>query len=395
VGKTVQLNLDLRLQRLATEELSKYASVGKPGAAVALDPTNGRVLALVSVPGYDPNQFIGGISKTDWDALQKHKLKPQINRSVGSAYAPGSVFKLMVAAEALDLGLISQGTSFKCDGVYKVGTWSKHCHKRAGHGYVDLERAIASSCDIYFYRVGQLMGPERLAKCAKRYGFGSKTEIDIAGENDGIERSGTVPDPEWKLKRKLGPWVGGDTVDYAMGQSMLTVTPLQLCRAVAAIGNGGTLYRPQLVRRILSRDDKGAGKVEFEPKVTPMGEIGITERSRNFVLRAMETTVAHGTAGSAQVAGIRVLGKTGTAQMVSDGHLVDNAWFVALAPAENPKIAVCVFVEAAGHGGDIAAPIARKLIARYMNIPLDPKPPVKQTGRANQTPATTSEEANQ
>jgi penicillin-binding protein 2 len=369
-GARVELTVDARVQQAAYDELAVWAARGHPGAAVALDPRTGAVLALVSVPSFDPNQFATGINASNWNALRNDPLKPLINRASGSAYAPGSTFKLITATAGLCSGRITPQDRVYCSGVIYLGRWPKRCHKASGHGSVDMVRAIQVSCDIYFYRLGQRLGPELMAQWARTFGLGKRTGIDLVRPGDPpVERAGVVPSPEWKRKRGYGPWVGGDTVDFAIGQAMLACTPLQMCNVAAAIANGGTLYRPQLVSRIVGTTKEGGPKViqTLQPQV--LGHIPFTPEALQVVREGMlQVMRPGGTASHATLPGVTIAGKTGTAQQRIRGKMVNHAWFVGYAPAENPSMAVCVFVEGGGHGGTVAAPIARKMFGAYFNI---------------------------
>ncbi len=372
-GASITLTIDRDLQRVAYEGLAEFARDGKPGAAVALDPRTGAVLALASVPSYDPNLFVRKVTSKDWNALNQDPRKPLINRAVGSAYAPGSTFKIVSASGGLETGATDRHTSDFCTGSIKLGRWTKRCHKHSGHGTVYLQSAMAKSCDVYFYHMGQRMGPDRLADFAHRFGLGKKTGIDLPG----VELSGTVPSPEWKQKRFHEPWVGGDTVDYAIGQSMLTCTPLQMCNVTAAAANGGTLWRPQLVREILGEDAAGRDVVVQKLKPEKLGTTALSASTSGLIVRSLQSVMEPGgTASALAIPGIKMAGKTGTAQMRYRGQMVNNSWFVAFAPLENPVIAVCVFVERGGHGGDAAGPIARKMIAHHLGVQLNPPSPV-------------------
>lgn len=372
-GATLTLTLDKELQKVAYQELQAQAAKGRPGAAVALDPNTGAVLALASVPSYDPNLFVNGITRANWKKIQDNPLLPQINRAINSAYAPGSTFKVITAAAGLETGLTGPYDRAYCRGVMFVGRWPKRCHRRRGHGSVNLNEALARSCDIFFYQLGQRLGPERMAKYARLFGLGTRTGIDLLRPGDPqIERDGIVPDPAWKAARHRGPWYGGETVDYAIGQAMLACTPLQMCNVAAAIANGGTLYRPQLVQRIVQHDAQNRPQVvrQLQPEI--MGRLGLSDRTLEIIRQGMRSVMTPGgTAAHMAIPGVAVAGKTGTAEVVRNGRKVDNAWFIAYAPADRPRIAVCVFVETGGHGGTTAAPIARKIIAKHLKVQID------------------------
>jgi len=366
-GATLRLSLRADLQAVAYEQLAPYLRQGHAGAVVAMEPSTGAVLAMVSLPSYDPRHFEGGIPRKRWRALQSNPLRPLINRATAMAVAPGSVFKVVTALAGLERRQTSIYDGTYCSGVIYLGKWPKRCHRRSGHGRVDFTEALAKSCDVFFYRLGQRLGPDNLARYARLMGFGKKTGLDIAGG----ETAGIVPDPQWKRKRGYGQWVGGDTVDYAIGQAMLAVTPLQVCNAVCAIANGGTLYQPHLVREIIRHDRSGKATAEaVRPKV--LRRLPFSQRNIAAVQRAMEAVVQRGGTGTAAaLPGVRVAGKTGTAQRRTREGMVNDAWFAAYAPAESPRIAVCVFIEAGGHGGEVAAPVARAVMAHYLNIRLE------------------------
>jgi len=375
-GATLRLGIRSDVQAAAYNELMAFARRGKPAAAVAMDPTNGTILTMVSVPSYDPAEFVGGIRRKRWMALQEDPGRPLINRTVAMATAPGSVFKLVTSIAGLETGRVSVYSRDYCSGVIYLGRWPKRCHRRSGHGSVDFTDAIAKSCDIFFYNLGRRLGPESIASYARMMGFGAKTGVDIAGG----EVAGIVPDPEWKKRRGLGEWVGGDTVDYAIGQAMLGCTPMQICNAVCAIANGGTLYKPHVVASVTRYDAKGNGTSQT---VTPevIRTLQLKPDTLPAVRRAMEAAVAPGgTATRCAIPGVRVAGKTGTAQRRRRGQMVNDAWFAGYAPADNPRIAVCVYVFEGGHGGETAAPIARAIMAQYLGVKGGP---ARQTGRSD------------
>lgn len=366
-GATLRLSIRADLQAVAYRELVPHVRRGRSAAIVAMDPSTGAVLTMVSVPSFDPRMFEGGIPRKRWQALQNDPRRPLINRATASATAPGSVFKVITAIAALEMGKTSRYDGAYCTGVMHLGRWPKRCHRRSGHGHVDFTQALAKSCDIFFYRLGQRLGPENMARYARMMGFGSRTGIDIAaGEVEGI-----VPDPEWKRKRKLGPWVGGDTVDYAIGQAMLGCTPLQVCNAFCAIANGGKLYRPHVVASVTRyKPDGSTLREDVKPEL--IRELTFRPGTLPLVRRALEAVVQPGGTGiRASLPGVRVAGKTGTAQRRRRGQMVNDAWFAAYAPADNPRIAVCVYVEEGGHGGEVAAPIARAVMASYLGIRLE------------------------
>ena len=371
-GSTLTLSIDKDVQKVACNELAAWAAKGKPGAAVALDPQTGAVIAMVSVPSYDPNLFVRGITAKDWKGISENPLKPQINRAVGSAYAPGSTFKMITASAGLETGSISPEERIFCAGKISLGKWTKRCHKASGHGSVNMHTALAQSCDVYFYRLGQRLGPDRIAQYARYYGLGKQTGIDLVRAGDlQVERAGNVPTPAWKEKRYHQKWVGGETVDYAIGQAMLGCTPLQMCNVAAAIGNGGTLYRPQLVKTIIDFDMQEKPHVSHTMQPIILHKLPFSSSTIDRMADGMRAVMEPGgTAAHDAIPGMLMAGKTGTAQMRQHGQMINNAWFVGYAPLIHPTIAVCVFVEGGGHGGVTAAPIGRKMIGAFMHLKL-------------------------
>lgn len=363
-GARIRMSINRDVQRAGYDALMAYAAQGKPGGAVALDPETGAVIALICTPSYDPNLFVRGISSTNWSKLSKDPRKPLINRAVAGATAPGSTFKLITSAAGLDSGRATPSTTEYCGGAIYLGHWAKRCHKRGGHGTLNMAGAIAKSCDVYFYRLGQRLGPDRIATYARRFGLGSRTGIDLPH----VEAAGFVPTPASKQKRWHQAWVGGDTVDYAIGQSMLAVTPLQMCTAVSAIANGGTLYQPQLIQSITAFGSDGKPHVVQTLKPKANGKLNLPPSVLSEIVKGMAMVSQPGGTGvSASLPGIAVAGKTGTAQKMIHGSMANSAWYVGFAPIDRPRIAVAVYIEGGGHGGQVAGPIARAMMARFFN----------------------------
>jgi penicillin-binding protein 2 len=372
-GGRLVLSLDLDLQRVAEASfLSEDPEQPKKmGALVALDPRNGDVLALVSSPSYDANAFAGGIDRSTWKALNLDVWRPLQNRAIAGVYPPGSTYKAIVAAAGLAEGVIDATTVVTCPGHFRLGRRVYRCWKRGGHGPVDLARAIAESCDVYFYELGKTLGVETLARYAKRFGFGSATGIDVRGEVPGL-----VPTPEWKLRARGEPWVGGETISLAIGQGANLTTPIQLAVAYAAIANGGRLVQPRVVLRRETWD--GVVVEETQPIFRAENIIAqpILEMVKNGLTRVVMDP--RGTGRRARVPGIIVAGKSGTTQVVSldlvEGlepeeiplRYRDHALFVAFAPVESPEIVVVAIAEhAGGGGGAVAAPMVQKVLAKY------------------------------
>ena len=369
---SVQLTIDLDLQQAAEaafvpETAEEHARVG---SAVALDVHSGDVLALVSKPSFDPNAFAGGIDAVTWKRLLSDKLKPIQNRAISGQYPPGSTYKAIVAAAGLEAGLIDPNRRIFCPGFFRLGNRTYRCWKHEGHGSVDLHRALVESCDVYFYTIGRDLGVDRLFEFANGFNLGRTTGIALPHE-----RPGLIPSSAWKLRALKEPWMAGETISASIGQGFNLVTPLQLAVAYGAIANGGALVRPRLVLRVSDAD----GRLVDGPPPESSGRVPVRREFLDLVRSGLEGVVEepHGTGARARVTGVRVAGKTGTAQAVGLKHtegvdeddvaweLRDHAWFVGFAPAEAPEIVVAALVEHGGHGGSAAAPVVQKVLARY------------------------------
>jgi penicillin-binding protein 2 len=320
-GEEVTLTIDLDIQRAA-----EAAMAGHNGAVVALDPNTGDILAMVSAPSFDLNAPGGARS--------------EFNRAVRGQYPPGSVFKIITAAAGLEDGKINPNTYFYCDGAYQ----GIRCWKHDGHGAQDLVNALAHSCNVYFMHTAERLGADELAKMARR--FGLDQSVDIDGVLTG--KAGVVPNPAWAKRVMHRAWEPGDTLQMGMGQSSLTVTPLQSAFVAAAIANGGHLVRPRLIQRI-------GDKTQPTQPPTPLG---LKAETLRWIERGLRAVVVEGTAKQLD-ASLQIAGKTGTAQNPGGA---DHAWFVGYAPANHPTIAIAVLVEQGGHGGVVAAPIAEAII---------------------------------
>jgi len=368
-GFNVYLTIDKDLQVLAERSLHD-----KAGAIVVMKPSSGEILAMASSPTFDPNDFAKGMDKKGWERLISHGYFPLQNRAVSGQYPPGSLFKLVVALAGLEEGIIDPNEKIFCGGSYGLKGRVYRDWKEQGHGHVDLRRAIVESCDVYFYRMGQKIGIDTIAGYARRLGFGCETGLEL-----GDEKPGLIPDKAWKLRRWHAPWEEGETLSVAVGQSFTLITPVQIARFISALFNGGILYRPQATKWIGRRDQE----IVFESKPDITGYWHLKRENMELVKRALIGVVnePHGTGWRARLDGIRVAGKTGTAQVIAlpqeeeesvqerdvPYRFRDHAWFVAVAPAENPEIALAVLIEHGGLGGAVAAPIARDLLESYFN----------------------------
>lgn len=352
-GPSLTLTLDQGLQVVA-----ERAFGGRAGSAVALDPMSGEILAMTSVPAYDPNEFATGIDAALWQKLTSDPETPLMNRVIQGQYAPGSVFKIVVAAAALEEGVITPRTSFYCPGHLAIYDTVFRCGRPDGHGMVSLHQALAQSCNVFFYQVGARLEIDRIARWATRLGLGAPAGIDLPHEVSGV-----IPSSEWKLRREHVPWYAGETISVAIGQGQVTVTPLQLARLAALVANGGHLVSPHLVKAI--------GR---EPRPTPpLAESRLRPETIAAIREGMCAVVnEHGTGWRAQLRSVEVCGKTGSSQVVasrgkqpSSYATLPHGWFIAFAPKERPRIALAVLVEHGGSGGVAAAPVAREILARF------------------------------
>ncbi len=353
-GNDLRLTLDAGLQMLA-EQLLK--DTGKSGAIVAIDPNDGGILAMTSQPDYDLEILNGRTDGEQWAAIAHDPDKPLFNRAIQATYPPGSVYKLLLAIAALEENVITPEKKIFCSGVYKLGRGRFRCHGGEGHGWVDLEKSIVESCNTYYYQLIFDLGFEKWTEYGSMFGFGTSTGIDISGE-----RSLQLPSAAYYDKRYgKGKWTKGYLVSLAIGQGELSTTPLQLAAFTATIANRGTWYQPHLVSGYYPDNSDTFAPLDFMQK-----KVAVSEQTFETVRQAMYNVVEEGTGRLAAVDGVKVAGKTGTAQ---NPHGENHAWFVAFAPLENPTIALAVLVENAGYGGSVSAPIAGKLINYYVNGP--------------------------
>jgi penicillin-binding protein 2 len=371
-GGSVQLTLDLDLQQAAEDAFlpDVLGERARIGAAVALDVHSGDVLAMVSKPSFDPNDFAGGIAAEKWQQLTTDKWKPIQNRAISGQYPPGSTYKVFVAAAGLEEGLIDPKRKIFCPGYLRVYNRTYRCWKAGGHGWVDVHQALVQSCDVFFYTIGKDLGVDRLAHFAQGFNLGRRTGIRLQQEMPGL-----TPTSAWKERRFKEPWMAGETISTSIGQGFNLVTPLQLAVAYAAIANGGTIVRPRIVLRVADAE----GRLVDGPLPEQAGTVPVRREHLDRVRAALEGVVHEigGTGARARVPGVRVAGKTGTAQVVGLKHTEgldddeiafefrDHAWFVGFAPAEAPEIVVAAVVEHGGHGGSAAGPIVQKVLARY------------------------------
>lgn len=367
-GYNMLLTIDADLQKAAWEAIE-----GKAGSVVVMDPRDGSILAMVSSPSFDPNLFNEGISSELWAQLQSNPFAPLSNKAISGQYPPGSTYKLIVAAAALEQGVITPDTKVFCNGTFTLGNRTYRCWKKGGHGHVNLHQAIVGSCDVYFYTVGKMLGVDKIAEYAKRFGLGELAGIDLPNEKKGL-----VPTREWKLKKKKEVWQMGETISIAIGQGFNLVTTLQLANAFGTFANGGTLWSPYLVKQIQTTD----GKVYKEYYPVKKGELSLSKETMAILNDALRGVVNEpgGTGHNAKLSDVEVCGKTGTSQVVGlpqnerarrarflRAFHKDHALFACYAPSKSPEIVVAVILENAGGGGAVAAPVARKILSAYFD----------------------------
>ena len=361
VGNTVELTIDLELQKVAEQALGDRA-----GAAVALEVNSGEVLAFVSTPDFDPAAFTGHVAPATWKEYLEDPRHPLENKALRGMYPPGSVFKIITAMAGLEEGLIDAHTSIDCPGYFNFGNTTFRCWRKRGHGRVELKKAIRESCDVYFYKLAERLGVNRIAAYASRSGLGAPLGVGLDNEKGGI-----IPTEEWKRKRFGQKWFKGETISVGIGQGYVLTTPMQLASMIATVANGGVLYQPRLVRRIC--DSNGKVVREFSSRV--IRKTGIRPETYRLVREGLFAVVnePQGTGGMARLSEVAVAGKTGSSQVVKlrqgKGEVPyqfrDHALFVAFAPYQKPEIAVAVLVEHGVHGGSAAAPIAGRMLRAY------------------------------
>jgi penicillin-binding protein 2 len=368
-GNTLQLNIDLDLQKAAYAALQETLSHGHPGSAVALDPNTGAVLAMVSTPSFDLNTYT-----KQFKSLNTDPMKPLYNRVTRGAYACGSTFKLVTAAAGLEAGKITPDSSIYCAGSLRVGNRTFKCD--GNHGNIAFETALGKSCDVFFYNVGLMVEQRGMEQMAKRFGLGARTGIDLPGEV-----RGSIPSPEYKQRHHLDKWQRGDTVNMAIGQGFVQVTPLQLADYTAALANGGTLWHPHLVKEVRAPSGGRVNVIAPEKR----GDLGLRPEFRDAIVRGMRKVVEPGgTAPNVAIPGLDIAAKTGTAQT---GKGKDNAVFVCFAPADHPKIAIAVLIEKVGHGNEFAGPVARQMLLEYFRHPAE-KPTIEARAAPRPHPGT-------
>jgi penicillin-binding protein 2 len=344
-GKDLTVSLDAGLQAVAERELA-----GKVGAAVAMDPRTGEILAMAAKPDFDPNMFAGRIKAHDWKAINS-PAKPLLNRAISSAYPPGSVFKIVTTLAAMENGVVREDSKFNSTGVFYVGNRMFRDWKAGGFGRVDFHKALVMSIDTVYYELGLRLGPDKMAAAARSLGLGTATGILLGHEVDGL-----IPDSAWKKSRLGEKWYPGESANMAIGQGYVLTTPLQLAVMMTTVANGGRVVRPKLVRPPAEAEAADPGIVNhWKPETWKM------------LRGALADVVDHGTGTAAKIPGYPAAGKTGSAEVIKGQKT--HGLFVCYSPADKPRIAISVLLEKAGHGGSVAAPIAGKLLRQFYGIP--------------------------
>jgi penicillin-binding protein 2 len=363
-GNNLVLSLDLPFQLKLEEIMLRNLEKLKLTRAtiVAMDPRNGEVLAMVSLPAYNNNLFSRGISKEEYATLINHPDNPLINHAISGQYPSGSTIKMVMAVAALEEGVISESTAVQSTGGIGIGQWFFPDWKAGGHGRTDVRKAIAESVNTFFYYIGggyedfRGLGLERIVDNFERFGLGAQTGIDLAGE-----ASGLLPNQEWKKKTKGESWYVGDTYHMSIGQGDVLVTPLQVANFTTVFANGGKLFRPHLIRAVLDSNDQPLRTVE----ATPVRENFLDDYNVHIVKEGMRQTVTAGSARSMADAPVAIAGKTGTAQWARDK--ANHAWFTGFAPFDEPELVLTVLIEEGGEGSSVAVPIAKEAFAWYFS----------------------------
>ncbi|MCD6471347.1 penicillin-binding protein 2 [bacterium] len=362
-GDDLYLTIDSQLQKKLFKTLTYYARLTKSyrGAAVALNPRNGKVLALVSIPSYDNNQFIKGFKQDEYQKLKTNSLKPLFFRAISGEYPPGSIIKLIIAAAALQEKIINKNTTILSAGGIRVGKWFFPDWKKGGHGPTNVIKALAESVNTFFYYVGGGykdfvgLGTKKIAEYAKSFGLGKKTGIDLYGE-----KSGFIPTPEWKKKTRKEKWYIGDTYHISIGQGDILVTPIQVANYTAAIANGGKLFQPHLIEKIVSFD----GKIKYKFSKDIIRDDFVDKENIEIIKQGLRAAVLWGSARGVKNVIVPVAGKTGTAQI---SKKLPHAWFTCFAPFNNPEIVLTILIENGGEGSSVAVPVARDVLNWYFS----------------------------
>lgn len=376
-GNSIILSIDQEIQAIVEEAFTGYR-----GACIIIDPRNGDVLAMASVPNFDPNLFIPAIKRSDWKELNEDAKKPLMNRAIQGSYSPGSTFKVISALAGLESGLISPQTHVECPGRFYLGNIEFKCWELGGHGDMSLFDAITMSCNVFFYTLGSKIPPAQLWNMAEAFGLGQKTGIPLKPEEPGI-----LPTDDWKRKFRPrdGRWSIGDSVNMSIGQGQLNVTPLQMAMVASTMANGGTVYKP----RLILREENPQGDIIKEFPVEERGVLPATPEHIQFVRKAMLNVVEHGTGKHAANPKVKVAAKTGSAQFsginpdTGEFGKQTRAWMISFMPYESPRYSMAIIAEGGQSGGSTAGPIVGTIYKKILQLEEARKNP----GRPTATPA--------
>ncbi|MDH4224827.1 MAG: penicillin-binding protein 2 [Deltaproteobacteria bacterium] len=372
-GANITLTVDLRLQQFLRNMMRGYK-----GVALVMAPTTGEILGMVSSPDYDPNQFLKGIDEKKWRSFIHGVDKPLMNKTIHGVYPPGSTFKMLTAAAALDLKVIDKNTKLNCPGYYRVGRDISYCWNRSGHGDLTVTQALKYSCNVFFYQLGLMVGVERLREYSRMFGFAQPTGVELGGE-----KTGFFPSKAWKKSALRQPWYIGETMHLAIGQGYMTITPLQLLNYVNVLANNGTWVRPTIIRSVVDPDGMeriSKNDLPRETRILPLSTDHLATIREGMV---QAVNGPGGTAHRAASPYYLVAGKTGTSQVVGRGkkdmgtrETLPHSFFVAYAPAYDPQISVMVLVEHGMAGGEVSAPLVRQVMDFYFNNIETVRPPL-------------------
>ena len=337
-GENLNLTLDMGAQKLAVELLKNYK-----GALIAMEVNTGAVVALASSPVYDNNPLTWGVSAREWNAIMNNPERPMLDRAIAGVYPPASTFKAFMSIASLEENAITASSIYSCRGGLRFGSHTFKCWKHSGHGGLNVVGALQHSCDVFFYQVGLKTGIENLIKWGKRFHLGELTGIDLPGES-----GGNIAGPDWKMRRFKRNWLNGDTVNYSIGQGYVLMTPIQIARVYAAIANGGKMVTPHLNQKNYKTPEN----------------IGLNPEKLAIVQKGLDYVVSRGTGSRAGRFGIKIAGKTGTAQ---NSHGDDHALFAGYAPSDNPKYVAVAVIEGGKHGSSVAAPLVGELLAHLLS----------------------------
>lgn len=362
-GNNLQLTIDFELQKKISEELAKEMAIAKTtrAAAIAVNPQNGEILAMVNLPSYDDNLFAKGISTADYQKLLNNKDKPLLNKATSGEYPSGSIIKPFLAAAALQEGTININTTVSSTGGIKVGEFSFPDWKAGGHGITNVTKAIAESVNTFFYAIGggyqniKGMGPETMKKYLTKFGFGNAVQLDISGQSEG-----NIPDPDWKQAVLGEPWYLGDTYHMSIGQGDVLITPIQMANALQVIANGSTMYKLHFVKSVLN----SSGKVVSQTSPQVVETSPVSAANINIVREGMRTCVTSGSCSMLKNLPVAAAGKTGTAQFGANNEF-KHAWFTTFAPYDNPQIEMVVLLDSGGEGSSFAEPVANNVLKWY------------------------------